>query len=1009
MKKLYTLVLALLLVQIVQAQETFPVNDVKDQRSGTYAFINATIYVDYQTKVENATLLIKDGKVVNSGANITIPRGYTTVDLKGKYIYPSMIDMYTNYGLPKVERRRGGFGGPEQIQSKTKGAYNGNEAIKPEYNAYEQFEPNDKTAGGLRKAGFGTVMTFRPDGIARGTSAVVTLAKGTPNSVMLKSAAAAHYSFSKGTSRQNYPSSAMGFVSLLRQTYMDAQWYGSLRDKPFTDKSLDAWISNQSLPQVFDTRGWRAFVRADKVGDEFGVQYIIRGNGDEYKRVSLIKGTNARVILPIAFPEAFNVDDAIETSRLSLQDLKHWELAPINPGVLEANGVDFAITSEGLKKTSDFWPNLRKAVSNGLSKETALKALTSTPANYLNMGGILGDLRGGKVANFIITSGDLFERGTTIYENWIQGQKFIINDINVTDHSGNYMLAIGSNEYPLEVSGKAGKHKMKFKVNDSTDVTVTAKLDGELINMTYKMKGQKGETRLAGWLKTKTGADRGWKGRGQLPNGDWINWEASFASVLEAKDTKGSGGKVREADEEKGRVIFPFVAYGSENVPQQETLLIKNATVWTNEADGILQNTDVLIENGKISKIGKNLSARGAREIDGTGKHLTAGIIDEHSHIAADGINDVATNSGMVRIGDVVNPEHIGIYRALGGGVTAAQILHGSANPIGGQSALIKLRWGLGPEEMKIRNADGFIKFALGENVKRSRSNNSVRYPQTRMGVEQVYVDAFSAARDYEKEWNAYNKLSARDKANATKPRQDLAMDAMVEILNSRRYITCHSYVQSEINMLMKVADRFGFKVNTFTHILEGYKVADKMAAHGVGGSTFSDWWSYKWEVRYAIPYGPALMHNEGVVVALNSDSGELIRRLNQEAAKAVKYGDISEEDALKMVTLNPAKLLHLDDRMGSVKVGKDGDVVLWTDHPLSIYAKAEKTIVDGTVYYDLQRDLELREQIKTEKARIIAKMKGAAKPGGGGRKPFGRDVLEMECETLVDAEFWNH
>jgi imidazolonepropionase-like amidohydrolase len=443
------------------------------------------------------------------------------------------------------------------------------------------------------------------------------------------------------------------------------------------------------------------------------------------------------------------------------------------------------------------------------------------------------------------------------------------------------------------------------------------------------------------------------------------------------------------------------VAYGNKEIPKQETILIKNATVWTMEAEGVLENTDVLLENGKISKIGKDLSARGARVIDGTGKHLSPGIIDEHSHIAATSINDRAANSGMVRIGDVVDSEDQGIYRALSGGVTAVQILHGSANPIGGQSALIKLRWGQAPEAMLIDGADGFIKFALGENVKRSRAENSIRYPQTRMGVEQVYVDAFQSALDYEKKHKAYEALSASAKAKAEKPRKDLALETMLEILHGERFITCHSYVQSEINMLMKVAERFNFRINTFTHILEGYKVADKMAEHGVGASTFSDWWAYKWEVRYAIPYNSTIMMREGVVTAVNSDDASLMRRLNQEAAKAVKYGSLDPVEAFKMCTVNPAKLLHLDKRMGSIKVGKDADVVLWSDNPLSIYAKAEKTIVDGTVYFDVEKDQEMKVAIRKERARLVQKMRDAKAKGGAARPARATYRHHWECDDI--------
>lgn len=411
-----------------------------------------------------------------------------------------------------------------------------------------------------------------------------------------------------------------------------------------------------------------------------------------------------------------------------------------------------------------------------------------------------------------------------------------------------------------------------------------------------------------------------------MENGSWKEIEFIRLSNDVLSKTKNDTIKPKE---NVGSIVYPFGPYGWKTKPQVKTYLIKNATVWTNEQEGVLNNTDVLIRNGKIVNIGKNLTEKEAILIDATGKHLTAGIIDEHSHIAVNGGVNECTQSvtSEVRIGDVINSEDINIYRQLAGGVTTSHILHGSCNPVGGQTALIKLRWGYAPEQMKFENADGFIKFALGENVKRSGDNRAGRYPDTRMGVEQTYIDAFSRARDYDQ--------LMKTKPNET--RHDLELDALAEILNKKRFITCHSYVQSEINMLMKVAEQFNFRVNTFTHILEGYKVADKLKKHGAGAAGFSDWWAYKFEVYEAIPYNGAILHDQGVVTAFNSDDAEMARRLNQEAAKAVKYGNVPEEEALKFVTLNPAKLLHIDNRVGSIKKGKDADLVLWNDHPLSI------------------------------------------------------------------------
>ncbi len=369
----------------------------------------------------------------------------------------------------------------------------------------------------------------------------------------------------------------------------------------------------------------------------------------------------------------------------------------------------------------------------------------------------------------------------------------------------------------------------------------------------------------------------------------------------------------------------------------------------------------------------------------------TAGIIDEHSHIAAASINEGGHNSSAeVTIEDVLNDEDIDIYRNLAGGVTSIQILHGSANPIGGRSAIIKLKWGEAADGLVYHNSPKFIKFALGENVKQSRSRTNSRFPQSRMGVEQVFMDYFSRAK-------AYDQLKKSGKPY----RKDTEMEVLAEILNKERFISCHSYVQSEINMLMKVAEKFDFNINTFTHILEGYKVADKMKAHGVGGSTFSDWWGYKYEVNDAIPYNAAIMHNAGVVVAINSDDAEMSRRLNQEAAKSVKYGGISEEDAWKFVTLNPAKLLHLDERVGSLKVGKDADVVLWSDHPLSIYAKAEKTIIEGVTYFDLARDLQMREAIKKEKSELINLMLQDKNKGLKTQPVKKKEKVLLHCDSM--------
>lgn len=1028
MKKLCLLLMVL--SGFAVAQENFPINDVRDQRANAYAFTNATIYTDYQTKLEGATLLIRDREIVAVGKDIDIPAEYQVVDLEGMFLYPSLIDAYETYGVEQAQRDRSrGFRNrSEQINSNTKGAYNANQAIRSEFNASESFTTDAKAAKALRDAGFGAVQALRTDGIARGTATVVTLGDHSENTSMIKIRAANHWSFSKGVSTQDYPSSLMGSVALIRQTHLDAQWYAAHETKPFIDHSLEAILDNAELPQIFESSNWITLLRADATGDEFGVQYIIKSSGDSYKRIDAVKATGASLIVPLDYPAAMNVDDPYDAERVSLADLKHWELAPTNPGALEKAGINFALTANGNRKKADFHANLRKAIEHGLSEEAALKAMTMAPAQMLGVDNRVGSLAPGKLANFLIMSGPMFKKDSKIHENWIQGKRFVIKEAEQADYSGAYSLSAGDMSATLHITGKPGSFKASIPGSGegeekTDDISVKAKFDDDMVSMSFSTEKGQPAIRLTGWLEGKD-----WVGQGELPDGTWIDWKATYEGEVPAKEKGGDkakkGGK-GDGDKAKGRkgrrggkdkadkadavadlgaVTFPFLPYGSTEKVEAETILIKGATLWTLEGDGIMEDADILIKDGKISKVGKGLRApRGARTIDGKGKHVTPGIIDEHSHLGLLGVNDVAVNSGMVRMNDVVNSEDVNIYRNLAGGVTAAQLLHGSANPVGGQSALIKMRWGSLPSEMLIEDAEGFIKFALGENVKRSRSSSSIRYPQSRMGVEQIYVDAFSAAQDYKKAWAAWNALSDEDKKTTPAPRRDLVQDAMVEILDGKRHITCHSYVQSEINMLMKVAEQFDFRLNTFTHILEGYKVADKMAEHGVGGSTFADWWAYKWEVRYAIPYNPTLMHNEGVVVAINSDDREMARRLNQEAAKSLKYGGMDEVSALKMVTLNPAKLLRLDDRMGSLKEGKDGDVVVWSDHPLSIYARVEHTMVDGRMLFDRTRDAELREAMTAERARLVAKMRDKGK--NGARPAFGRFRPGWHCDDIVDME----
>lgn len=993
MRKIQLLLLGLFVVLLVRAQETFPVNGVADPRTRSFAFINATIVKDAQTPpLSNATLLIKEGKIIAVGNNISIPTDAVVVDCKNKYIYPSFIDIYTDYGVTTPTRQPGGFNfmAPAQFTSNIKGAYGWNQAIKPQVNAIDQFNADDKKADPLRQMGFGTVLTHIKDGIARGTGAVVTLANEADNFAVVKEKASANYSFNKGSSTQSYPSSLMGSIALLRQTYLDAKWYKNKPATEGTNLSLEAWNNNQSLPQIFEADDKWNDLRADRIGDEFGVQYIIKGGGNEYQRMQEMMATKATFILPLNFPQAMDVEDPNDARFVSLADMKNWELAPTNPATFEKANIPFCLTTSDLKDVKQFLPNLRKAIADGLSEKTALEALTKTPATVLNVYDKVGSLDAGKLANFIITTGPVFDDNAKIVENWIQGRNYTINPAEWNAVSGEYTLTLqspkGQQTYTLLVKNSTTAH-----IQQADTVPVKLTYDGKAVKMQFALEGNKkaeGERphRAGQYLLSGMALKENWSGTGRDDMGNAFTWTATYTKPLPAETPNN---RRRMQSRPMAKVTYPFDGYGFEEMPKQQTLLIKNGTVWTNEKEGIVGNTDVLIKNGKIAKVGKNLSDPTATVIDATGMHVTPGIIDEHSHIAAASINEGGQSvTSEVRIGDNINPDDINIYRQLSGGVTTSHILHGSANTIGGQTQLIKLRWGADDEQLKFAGADPFIKFALGENVKRTTSPNNNRFPDTRMGVEQVMVDAFTRALDYE----------AAMKKDPINTRRDLELDALVEILNKKRFITCHSYVQSEITAAMRVGERFGFRFNTFTHILEGYKVADKMKAHGANTSTFSDWWAYKNEVKDAIAYNASIMHKEGLNVCINSDDAEMARRLNQEAAKSIKYGGMSEEDAFKMVTINPAKALHVDNKVGSIKEGKDADIVIWSANPLSIYAVAQKTIVDGTIYFDRERDAQLRKKIQEERNRLIQKMIGEKRNGAPVLRPQPSWQYVLSC-----------
>ena len=451
------------------------------------------------------------------------------------------------------------------------------------------------------------------------------------------------------------------------------------------------------------------------------------------------------------------------------------------------------------------------------------------------------------------------------------------------------------------------------------------------------------------------------------------------------------------------------IGKGESNAPRGDIVIQNIDSVWT-AAGEVLENVSIVVRDGVIVEIGTDVNIpSGATIVDGSGMTAIPGLIDEHSHTAMDRSTNEGTVpiSAEVRVLDALDPTSFNIYRALSGGVTSALILHGSANPIGGQAAIIKMRWGMDdPQQLLIEEAPRIVKFALGENVTRKNFTTSGirRFPESRAGVEAMYEQAFTAGQEYKAVWDAYNE-NPRD--FRVPPRRDLRLEAIVDIMAGRIRVHAHSYRADEILMLMRVAERYGFKIDVFTHVLEGYKVADELAEHGAGASTFSDWWAYKLEAFDAIPYNAAIMHQHGVLTSLNSDIPWLQSFMVYELNKPVKYGGVSKEEALRMLTAYPAQQLHIEDKVGTLEVGKQADIVLLSGDPFSSYTRVEKTIVDGIVYYDRLRDEELRGQPvrRPPQTQVIPESTdGGPSTPGNGLRTFQMNRAPLDPQTVTIA-----
>ncbi len=955
-------------VEAQQATRTEPVTGIRDNGTGFHALVGARVVTAPGQVLDGATIVIRNGLIQRVGRNMQPPAGARVWDLDGLTIYPGFIDAHADLGMDAVPE--GGDVGPTHW----------NPQVRAWFSTTMNLQDDADRRAALRSQGFGTALVVPKQGIFRGTASVVNLGDtGVRDRVLrpdLAQAMGFQRSFQLGGA---YPNSPMGTIALMKQTFMDADWYvrawgayeasGRAFLPPETSAALaaleDAVRGDQ--PIVFETGSEEEYLRAHKLAAEYGVDAWYRGSGQEYRILDVLRGRTDPLIIPLSFPDAPNVNDPESALNASLADLRDWYLAPTSPAQLAGAGVRFAITSDGLSSLNEFLPNLRIAVARGLSTVDALAALTTTPAEWLGLGNTHGTIQEGKVANLVVSEGDLFTEEATVRDVWVHGQAYGVTRSPQIDPRGTWRIASDDEwgfEAALRLEGPLNRLRGSIDIAGPDGASINL-ASAEVVAETGRVEvrfdgedlGYEGVALLAGSVRGEE--FYGWT---SLPNGANPSFRGSRTEVYEGATRGTVAMNVPEIDLP---FIRPMMEFGRSAIPEQPAaVVVRNATVWSQGPLGQMENADLLVQAGKVVAVGPDLDApRGAMEIDATGKHVTPGLIDPHIHAGVSAVNE----SGFaivpeVRMGDVVTHNNIWMYRQLAGGLTTAHIKHGSANPIGGENVFVKLRWGSLPEDLKLEGAPRTVKFALGENPKRREG----RYPDTRMGTQEIIRDHFLAARDYEREWQRWEASG-----EGIPPRRDLRMEAILDILNQELLISSHGYRADEFLALVRLAEEFGFRVQTLQHGIEAYKIAPELAASGVAAVVWSDWGGFKMEAYDASVYNARILIEAGVVTSLHSDNNEISSRMNWEAGKLLRTG-LTHEQALSTVTNQAAKAVAIDARVGSLEVDKDADFVIWSGNPLSQFTRAEQTWVDGRRYFSLEEDAAMREQIDRERTQLI-------------------------------------
>jgi imidazolonepropionase-like amidohydrolase len=957
---------------------TVPSEGVADRPSRHVLLTHARIVVEPGRVIDDGSIELRDGRIHAVHDGVPQVPGTAHRDLRGKTVFAGFIDAAARVGLPE-DMRAGGIKplpagqAPHQTSLDQPGAHHWNRRVRSDWSVAGRLDYKPEEAKLLRALGFSVAYATPEAGVVKGRGALLSLRESSQDKdVVLARDRMQHFGFElAGGFSSEYPGSLMGAIALIRQSLYDARWWQSrdrgarVEDNPALPALTAVTDGEQRVSFQLDDE--LDVQRVSRLVREFGLDAYLVGTGTEYRVLPALRAARLPIVLPLGFPEAPHVEDAEATLNATLAELQHWEQAPANAARVKNVGVDLAISPRGTKDPDkNFWNELRRAVRAGLDEDDALAALTTAPARLLGESLRLGRIAPGQLANLVVADADLFRRdGASVYETWVEGERYELKPIAEGDALGEWSLSWSDGRGPARIRIEGEGDVLDVHAGD---VKFKAKRDGARIvalppNSLFTPGDGSGRLTFVARGDAIEGFRDGVDGRR-------VRFTGARAAAVAAATKKDKSSSTPDAAIPEFRG-YPAGEFARVSPPAQPpVLLVRGATLWTNSDQGVIEGADLLVKAGRISAIGEDLQAPSdALVIDARGRHVTAGIVDAHSHTAVTrNVNEPShAVTTEVRVADALDPTDIDLYRQLAGGVTSANLLHGSANPMGGQNAVIKLRWGADADGLLFQGAAPGVKFALGENVKQSGWGDAFvsRYPQTRMGVEQIMRDHFNAARDY---------AARRAGKQGERERRDLRLEALAEILAGKRLVHVHSYRQDEILMFARLAREFDLPVATFQHVLEGYKVADEIAALNAGGSTFADWWGYKMEVIDGIPHNGALMARAGVVTSFNSDSNEMARRLNMEATKAVRYGGLDEQEALKLVTLNPARQLRIDDRVGSLESGKDADFVIWSDHPLSNFARAEQTWIDGRRYFDRDEDRKLHAELVAERERLIQK-----------------------------------